>query len=195
MAKLTIAYADLTTGQPEDALKLFLQVRDRPTSPKFFLQWYWRMTAEFGLVGAYLELGNLDQASTAADQFLANALTTEDPALRASAWDATACVAARRGDVTRALECVGQALASIQDRDLPSVAWRLHATAARLDIQTRDFEGCERHCLLAAFSLHRAAASFGENDPLRRLLLGAADTLKMSFHRELEQARVTSAGN
>jgi tetratricopeptide (TPR) repeat protein len=195
MAKLTIAYADLTTGQPEDALKLFLQVRDRPTSPKFFLQWYWRMTAEFGLVGAYLELGNLDQASTAADQFLANALTTEDPALRASAWDATACVAARRGDVTRALECVGQALASIQDRDLPSVAWRLHATAARLDIQTRDFEGCERHCLLAAFSLHRAAASFGENDPLRRLLLGAADTLKMSFHRELEHARVTSAGN
>ena len=195
MAKLTIAYADLTTGQPEDALKLFLQVRDRPTTPKFFLHWYWRMIAEFGLVGAYLELGNLDQAGAAAVQFLANALTTEDPALRAPAWDAMACVAARRGDVTRARECVEQAFASIQNHDLPSVAWRLHATAARLDMQMRDFAGSERHCVLAAHSLHRAAASFGENDPLRRLLLGAADTLKMSFHRELEHARVTSAGN
>ena len=195
MAQLTIAYADLTTGQPEDALKLFLKVRNRPQAPKFFMHWYWRMVAEFGLVHAYLDLGNLDQAAVEADQFLAHALTTEDPALCAPAWNGVACVAAGRGDVSKALESVAQAFASIQNHDLPSVAWRLHATAARLHLQRRDFAATERHSALAASSLRRAAASFGDNDPLRRLLLGAADTLKISFNRELEQARVASAGN
>jgi hypothetical protein len=90
---------------------------------------------------------------------------------------------------------VAQAFASIQHHDLPSVAWRLHATAARLHLQRRDFAASERHSMLASSSLRRAAASFGDNDPLRRLLLGAADTLKMSFNRELEQARVAGAGN
>ena len=195
MAKLTIAYADLATGQPENALKLFLKVRDRQPTPKFFLQWYWRMISEFGLVGAYLDLGDLDQASAAADQFLEEALTTEDPALRAPAWDAMARVAARKGDVPRALECMEQAFASIQNHDLPSVAWRLHATAARLHMQMRDFEASERHCVQVASSLHRAAASFGENDPLRRSLLSAAETLKVDFHRELDDARVAGTGD
>jgi DNA-binding winged helix-turn-helix (wHTH) protein/tetratricopeptide (TPR) repeat protein len=194
IAKLTIAYADLASGQAESALPLFLKVRDRQRTPKFFLQWYWRMISEFGLVGAYLELGNLEQASTASEQFLEDALTTDDPALRAPAWDAMARVAARKGEVKRTFECVEQAFASLENHDLPSVAWRLHATAAKLHIQIRDFEAGERHCQEATSSLKRAAASFGERDPLRQSLLGAAETLKANFHRELDAARVTSAG-
>ena len=194
MASLTIAYGDLASGEPENALQLFLKVRDRQRTPKFFLQWYWRMISEFGMVGAYLELGKLDQASVAAEQFLEDALTTADPALRAPAWDAMARVAARKGDVTRALEFMEQAFASIENHDLPSVAWRLHATAAQLHIQIEDFDTSERHCLQAASSLHRAAASFGGNDSLRRSLLSAADTLKAKFRRELEVARNASAG-
>jgi len=194
IAKLTIAYADLASGQAESALPLFLKVRDRQRTPKFFLQWYWRMISEFGLVGAYLELGNLEQASTAAEQFLEDALTTDDPALRAPAWDAMARVAARKGEVKRTFECMEQAFASLEHHDLPSVAWRLHATAAKLHIQIRDFEVSERHCQEATSSLKRAAASFGARDPLRQSLLGAAETLKANFHRELDAARVTSAG-
>ncbi|MEO8051347.1 MAG: hypothetical protein ABI833_13100, partial [Acidobacteriota bacterium] len=194
MAKLTVAYADLATGEPERALQLFLKVRDRQRTPKFFLQWYWRIISEFGLVGAYLDLGNLDQAETAAQQFLEDALTTDDPALRAPAWDAMARVAAKRGEVTKALECMGQAFASIENHDLPSVTWRLHATVARLHIQMRDFDASERHYLQAASSLNRAAASFGESDSLRRSLLDAAESLKANFHREMEVARAAVAG-
>jgi len=194
IAQLTIAYVDLASGQPENALQRFLNVRDRQSTPKFFLQWYWRMISEFGLVGAYLELGNLEQASTAAEQFLEDALTTDDPALRAPAWDAMARVAARKGEVKRTFECMEQAFASLEHHDLPSVAWRLHATAAKLHIQIRDFEVSERHCQEATSSLKRAAASFGARDPLRQSLLGAAETLKANFHRELDAARVTSAG-
>ncbi len=189
MATLTIAYSDLAIGQPERALQLFLKVRDRQTTPKFFLQWYWRMISEFGLVGAYLSLDDLEEAGAAANQFLEDALTTADPALRAPAWDAVARVAARKGDVAEALECMQQAFASIQNHDLPSVAWRLHATSARLHAQARDFAMSEHHGAQAVSSLHRAAASFGENDPLRRSLLGAAEGLKSQFRRELDQAQ------
>jgi DNA-binding winged helix-turn-helix (wHTH) protein len=194
IAQLTIAYVDLASSQPESALQRFLNVRDRQSTPKFFLQWYWRMISEFGLVGAYLELGKLDQASVAAEQFLEDALTTADPALRAPAWDAMARVAAQKGDSTRALEFMVQAFASIENHDLPSVAWRLHATAAQLHIQIRDFDASELHCRNAASSLDRAAASFGESDPLRRSLMDAADTLKAKFYRELDAARVAGAG-
>jgi len=194
IAQLTIAYVDLASGQPENALQRFLNVRDRQSTPKFFLQWYWRMISEFGLVGAYLELGHLEQASVAAEQFLEDALTTADPALRAPAWDAMARVAAQKGEVTRALEFMQQAFASIEEHDLPSVAWRLHATAAQLNIQIRDFDASERHCLQATSSLHRAAASFGERDSLRHSLIGAAETLKANFYRQLDAARVAGAG-
>jgi tetratricopeptide (TPR) repeat protein len=183
MAMLTIAYADLATGQPGNALQLFLEVRDRQPIPKFFLQWYWRMISEFGLVGAYLDLDDLEHASAAAEQFLEDALTTEDPALRAPAWDAMARVALRKGDLPRALECLEQAFASIQNHDLPSVAWRLHESAARLHLQMRDFAKTEHHSAEAASSLSRAAASFGGNDPLRRSLLKAAETLKIAADR------------
>jgi len=194
IAQLTIAYVDLASGQAENALQRFLSVRDRQSTPKFFLQWYWRMISEFGLVGAYLELGKLEQASVAAEQFLEDALTTADPALRAPAWDAMARVAAQKGDFTRALQFMEEAFASIENHDLPSVAWRLHATAAQLHIQMRDFDVSEHHCLRAASSLHRAAASFGEKDSLRRSLMSAAETLKTNFYRELDAARVASSG-
>ena len=52
IAQLTIAYVDLASGQAENALQRFLNVRDRQSTPKFFLQWYWRMISEFGLVGS-----------------------------------------------------------------------------------------------------------------------------------------------
>jgi hypothetical protein len=136
-----------------------------------------------------LKLEKLDNAALAAEQFLEDALTTADPALRAPAWDAMARVAAQKGDSASALEYIAKAFASIENHDLPSVAWRLHATAAQLHIQIRDFDASERHCLQAASSLHRAAASFGENESLRQSLLGAAETLKANFHRELEAAR------
>jgi tetratricopeptide (TPR) repeat protein len=193
IAILTIAYADLATGQPENALQLFLKVRDRQRTPKFFLEWYWRMISEFGLVGAYLDLGSLDQANTAAQQFLDDALTTDDPALRAPAWDAMARIAAVKGEFPRALEYMQHAFASLENHDLPSVAWRLHATAAQLQIQLQDFEASERHCLESASSLNRAAASFGGNDPLRRSLMSAAESLKTSLQNELEVARASGA--
>jgi hypothetical protein len=102
-------------------------------------------------------------------------------------------IAAVQGEFPRALEYMQHAFASLENHDLPSVAWRLHATAAQLQIQLQDFEASERHCLESASSLNRAAASFGGNDPLRRSLMSAAESLKTSLQNELEVARASGA--
>ena len=82
----------------------------------------------------------------------------------------------------------GTGFASIRDHDLPSVAWRLHATAAQLHRQMRDFEGSERHSLVASSS--RAGPLLRlVNDLLRRYLMGAAENTQGCFQRELEQAK------
>jgi hypothetical protein len=46
----------------------------------------------------------------------------------------------------------------------------------------------------AMSSLKRAAASFGESDPLRQCLMGAAETLKADFNRELDAVRAANSG-
>jgi DNA-binding winged helix-turn-helix (wHTH) protein/tetratricopeptide (TPR) repeat protein len=194
IALLTIGYTELTAGNPKRALECFTKVRDRQATPKVFLQWYWRMISEFGLVGAYLKQNHLETATAAADQFLRDALTTADPALRAPAWDAVARVAALQGDLNRAVECVEQALASIEHLDLPSVAWRVHATAARVQLQRGNREAALRHSDLATSHLRQAAASFSPGDRLHQSLMAGADHLKSSFQREWEKAVGRTAG-
>jgi tetratricopeptide (TPR) repeat protein len=189
MALLTIGRAELTVGDLDRAVDCFIKVRDRQATPKVFLQWYWRMLSQIGLVGAYLRRNDIKMASAAADQFLADALTTADPALRAPAWDAVARVAARKGDHQRALECVTQALASIENLDLPSVAWRVHATAVSVNLQQGIYKAAERHRDLAVAILRNAAASFRDDDRLRQSLMAAADSLQMSLQRELKKTR------
>ncbi len=195
IALLTVGYAELTSGDPERALRCFLKVRDRQATPKVFMQWYWRMISEFGLAGSFLKRGDSETASAAADQFLTDALTTADPALQAPAWDAVARVAALRGDGKRAQECIDEAFACIGNRDLPSVSWRVHATAAGLRLRQGDREAAARHGSLAGGSLRKAARSFPEDDPLYRSLTRAAEDLEVNFQRELEDSRVPRARN
>ncbi len=178
IALLTIGYSELTAGDVDRAVECFVKVRDRQAAPKVFLQWYWRMISEFGLVGAYIRRNDLKTARAAADRFLADALTTADPALQAPAWDAVARVAALEGDRARASEALEKALACIENLDLPSVTWRVHATAAILDQDNPAAAACHRD--LAAASLRLAAASFPEGDRLHQTLMAAADRQQVS---------------
>jgi tetratricopeptide (TPR) repeat protein len=190
IALLTVGYAELTSGDPDRALQCFLKVRDRQATPKVFMQWYWRMISEYGLVGSYLKRGDLDTATVAADQFLADALTTADPALQAPAWDAVSRVASLHGDDRRAQKCIDEAFACVENLDLPSVTWRVHTTAAGLRLRQGDLEAAARHGSLAAASLRLAAGSFPEDDPLHRSLTRAAEDSEANFQRELEDSRV-----
>lgn len=184
IALLTAAYSDLATGKPAVALPRFIRVRDRPSKPRVFLQWYWRMISEFGIVGALLESGDMERAQAAAEQFVAEAETTADPAVRSPAWDTLARVAAAKGDLGRALECVDRAIAELKEFDLPSVAWRVHGTASRLRARTGAPEMAWEHEQKAEAALRMVADSFEAGDPLRESLQHAALVLKTELERE-----------
>jgi len=183
---LTLGYADLTTGDPSSAQSYFLKVRDRESKPKFFLHWYWRMISEFGLVGSWLGMGELEKANTAADLFLKDVMATSDRALIAPAWDAKARVLASMGDLDQARRCAREAEQAIAGFDLPSVAWRVHSTARSLEAKAGNRELALQHRVRAEAALRTVAASFSESDPLRASLDAAAAHLFSQLEAELD---------
>jgi DNA-binding winged helix-turn-helix (wHTH) protein/tetratricopeptide (TPR) repeat protein len=195
IALLTVGYCELALGNPEQALVCCTKVRDRQPKPKVFLQWYWRMISEFGIVGSLLALGDLEAADTAAQIFLEEVQTTADPALRSPAWDTLARVAAAKGNLPRALECAGRAVKEMRGFDLPSVAWRVHRTASLLHAQAGHMEEAVAHRDKAEAALKLVADSFEPQDRLRATLLAAAANLKMKLQNELENSGVAGAGD
>jgi tetratricopeptide (TPR) repeat protein len=174
MALLTVGFVDLQRGSPDRALKSFTKVRDRDTHPKFFLQWYWRIVAGYGLASACLAAGDLSKASEEADLFLKAALATADPALHALAWETKARLAVAANELERAREHAESALKAIAVFEPPPVAWRVHATAADICARAGDRKGAERHSMRAGAALRQLSDSFQEKDPLREMLLRAA---------------------
>jgi len=191
VALMTLGYVELSTGQYASALKTLRRVRDRLPKPKVFLQWYWRMIAEYGIFVTLLESGDLENAAATAEDFLKDALSTADPALRAPAWEGMARVAFARGDGEAAAENMEKAFAEIAGHELPSVAWRVHATAARIRSRAGDKKKAEEHREKAAAALRFAASSFGQGDPLRKSLSAAADQIE-SPGAKLVESRIAT---
>ena len=193
IALLTVGFCDLATGHAQRAMGPLVRVRDRQAKPRVFLQWYWRMISKFALIGAWLELGDLDEAQAESQIFLEEMQTTADPALRAPAWDAVARVAAARGELSYSLECSDNAVAEMRGFDLPSVAWRVHSTASLLHSKAGHPEEAAAHLEKSTAALRMVAASFEQDDSLRASLLAAASGLEAKLQHELEHARVSGA--
>jgi hypothetical protein len=162
----------------DTAVDTFVKLRDRVTYPKFFLQWYWKMMAQMGLAMALLESGDQERARAASDRFREAALATADPALKARAWDLEARIALKARDATRARDCIEAALAALKPAEPPPVAWRVHATAARVFRQSGDVAMAEFHRLRAQAILRQLADSLDSSDPLRAALLKSAGRLE-----------------
>ncbi|MEQ1948480.1 MAG: AAA family ATPase [Bryobacteraceae bacterium] len=188
LALLTAAYADLATGRPQAALLLLTRVRDRQPKPKVFLQWYWRMISEFGIVGALLESGDLEKAESAAEQFRKETESTADPALRSPAWETLARVAAARGDISKALACAERAIDEMKGCDLPSVAWRVHSMASWLNARAGNLEEARDHQKKARKVLLMVANSYDSHEPLRESLEAAAHALNAKLEEEMAGA-------
>ena len=180
VALMTLGYVDLSTGRYDSALETLLRVRDRLPKPKVFLQWYWRMIAKYGIVVARLESGDIENAAAAAEDFLKDALTTADPALRSPAWEGMARVGvgARRFGGSGGQARGESVRPEIAGHELPSVTWRVHATAARIQALAGNAKQSAEHCDQAAAALRFAGNSFGEGDPLRKSLTTAAQQLR-----------------
>ena len=142
--------------------------------PKFFLHWCWRLNAQLGLADAWLASGKLQKARLAADRFLESALSTAEPNLQALAWEAGARVAMAENDWNAAEEKIEKGLAILQAFEIPTTAWRVHATRSDLYRQAKNDTAAEAHRARAEAIILRLANSFAPEDPVRDAFLAAA---------------------
>ncbi len=167
-------YAALEQGKYDDGSRSFRQVLDSKESPKCFLHWYWRMHAELGLSNVWLASGNLREARLEAERFLQSALSTAEPNLHALAWDVDARVAMAQKDWKRAEEKIEKSLAVLHQCEIPTTAWRVHATRSDLYRQVQDATAAEAERARAEAIILALANSFVPDDPLRHAFLAAA---------------------
>ena len=174
IARLATAYDRLREDAHSEALELFAEVLDTHTTRKFFLHWYWAMYAKLGLCDAWLAAGNLRKARTEAERFREAASSTAEPNLQALAWDAQARVAMAAKDWKNAEAHIAQALAILDQFEIPTTAWRIHATRCALYRHAKDERAAETHRARAEAIVLGLAESFARGEPLREAFLQSA---------------------
>jgi DNA-binding winged helix-turn-helix (wHTH) protein/tetratricopeptide (TPR) repeat protein len=173
IARLAAGYADLHSGRYDQAIHSFHEVLELKSTPKFFLHWIWRMTAQHGLSNVWLDAGDLSNARKAADCFLESALSTADPYLHVLAWEMRARIAVKRHVWMEAEESIREALAVLHNFEIPLAAWRAHATAWEFYRETNQDAVAEEHRQSARTAIFRIADSFQPEEQLRKLFLSA----------------------
>ena len=190
IARLAAGYVFLEQGRHDEAAQSFEQIRDPAITPKFFLHWYWRIRADLGLADVWLAAGNLGRARHHADRFLASALSTAEPNLHALGWDVQSRIAIGEKDWNAANETIERGLEVARRFEIPTVAWRLHATRSDLSRRLNDDEPAEAQRARAEAIILGLANSFDVNEPLRRSFLAARPVRQiLTAHRSRTRAR------
>jgi hypothetical protein len=132
------------------------------------------MHAELGLSNVSLASGNLRTARLEADRFLESALSTAEPNLHALAWELQARVAMAEKDWKGSVEKIEKGLAVLNEFEIPTTAWRVHATRSDLYRRAQNETAAEAERARAEAIILALANSFAPDDPLRHAFLAAA---------------------
>ena len=136
------------------------------------MDWIWRMPLHLGLTEVSLVRG-LD-ARTEARLFREATELTAERTWRALAFEVSARVAAARDEWDEAAAFISSGLALLENVDAPLAAWRLHATAASLDLRKGNTEAATGHRERSREIVRRLAGSLAGDHPLRESLLAGA---------------------
>ena len=172
IARIAQGYAELERDRYERAIECFAEVLDPGKTPKFFLHWLWRMSAQLGLSDAWLQAGNLVKARLHADAFLESVLSTADPNLRALGWELQARIAMAEQNTSSAEQAIKRGLEILEAFEVPMAAWQLHATAWNF-YRNANKDTADHHLECAASGILRIADSFPLKESLRETFLGA----------------------
>jgi tetratricopeptide (TPR) repeat protein len=166
--------AALLEGRHDEALQNFRRVIDEDVTPKFFLHWYWRIHARFGVAKVLLAMGKIENARTETTQILDAALSTADPGLQALAWEVSARLAVAEKDGKGGEKSIRNGVALLERFELPMAAWRLDRTAWEFYQQAKNEKAAEIHRKRAESCILKIANSFAPDEPLRAMFLAAA---------------------
>jgi hypothetical protein len=186
MAMITAGYASHAMGDVDEALEYLQSVCERPSHPRFFLDWYWRSIAQYGLVRVWLAKGDAAKASEQADVLRQAVSAAADPAARAFSLETQARVAMARQEWPQALDFMHAAFAAIESRPVPHVSLKLHATSRALYGLCSRSQEAEQHRACAADIIQQLARSLPEGEPLRESLM-AAPVLRPQDERKIDK--------
>jgi hypothetical protein len=125
------------------------------------------------MIEAQLMAADIADAHRDADEFLESARSLPCPNMRALAWEIRSRVARAEGDMDAARGCMQNALAILDDFDIPVAGWQVHRTAWDLYAGEGDWERAHRHRASSADLIMKIADSFDDHEPLRESLLTA----------------------
>src|SRR4030095_8596711 len=183
IARVAQGYAELERERYDEAIECFNDVLDPKRTRKFFLHWFWRMTAQLGLSEVWLQSGNLVNARSHVDSFLQSALSTADPYVQALAWELQARLSVAERNSSGAEEAIQHAVTIVEKFEIPIVAWRVHATAwdfyQNATNNATNKDASARHLERAAWCVMRVADSFAPEEPLRQTFLAAPPVLRI----------------
>ena len=178
-SRVATAYVELDRQEYDHAIEHFRQVRNPELTPKFFLHWIWRMTAQLGLSNVWLLSGNILNARLDADLFLESALSTADPHLQALAWEMKTRVAMAEQDSMGAREYLQQAVVIVEKFEVLVAAWQVHATAWQFYRHTKEDKPAEASRGRAEACILKIANSFARDEPLRASFLSAPSVARV----------------
>ncbi|MDB5394759.1 MAG: hypothetical protein JWM91_2265, partial [Rhodospirillales bacterium] len=132
-----------------------------------YLDWYWRLHLEWGMVNALIAEANHFAAVERAKKLCDLAAQTDERAWQALAWEARARAALSCGETLEAIDNVANALTACEGVTLPLAEWRVHATSATIYKAVGDHRQAKKHSQLGAAIRKRLAESLPEGDPVR----------------------------
>jgi DNA-binding winged helix-turn-helix (wHTH) protein/tetratricopeptide (TPR) repeat protein len=165
--------ASVALGDYARAFEDFALVSSEMDRQTVFFDWYWRMPAASGMTELQLATGDRIGAQREAGRFLEISLATADRHWQGLAWEANSRVALENLDFPRAQDCIAQAVATVQGFEVPLAAWRVHATAARIDEAAGNHAAARAHREISRVTILRLANSLSEQEPLRESFLSA----------------------
>jgi tetratricopeptide (TPR) repeat protein len=172
-ALICSALASAALGDYARALEDFSTVSSEMDRQTVFFDWYWRMPLAGGTTELWLATGDRNRAQLEAGRFLEISLATADRHWQGLAWEVNSRVALENRDLPRARDCIAKALATVQGFEVPLAAWRVHATAARIDEESGNLEAARSHRDISRVTILRLANSLPEREPLRESFLSA----------------------
>jgi DNA-binding winged helix-turn-helix (wHTH) protein len=181
--------AEAARGRYAPAVDHLMTARNEMDDQKVIHDWYWRMILEQALTDVALAKGDLTQAESAVERFLAVTLTTAERTWQALAWEAGARVAMARVDDHRARTCIDNARLAMEGFEVPLAAWRVHATAGELERRWGNERAAERHYSLGRETVLALAHSLVDHERLREAFLEAP-----SVRAIIESSRPTGPG-
>jgi hypothetical protein len=129
---LVRAGAELGLGHLREAMRIFSAMRATTSNDQPIIQWYWRLQAQLGLAESALAAGDLPRARDEISHLTDAVADLDETMIMALAWECRARVDLARNAPDSAAVSIGRALQTLAVCDVPSAAWRVHATAGAI---------------------------------------------------------------